>query len=81
MKITVTEVKVETDDFDYAIRYVDSKGWSVTRWPAGKTPIPPRMELLSDQGWVGVIPATDLKAATVFLDNHADAVPYIRNAA
>lgn len=59
IKITVTEVLLESDTFDFKLHLVPGKGWSVTRWPAGETAIPPRMELLSDGGWMGVIPASN----------------------
>ncbi len=52
----IPEVYAATDDkYDYRISRIKDEGWVVIRWPLGEVKIPPRAEILTGDGWKGLL--------------------------
>jgi hypothetical protein len=73
VRTEITELHAHTDTYTYRLRQYKGK-WTVLRWKAGEIAIPPRMELLSLLGWVGVIKASNEFIGSAHFDSSEQAL-------
>ena len=76
--VRITEVTVDRDGYRFRVRLNDKLNrWTVTRWPVEENPIPPRMQHLTTEGWIGVIPASNEGKKLRTFARPADLAPLI----